>query len=123
MAYKLTSNGVLVGLTSDTKPTNANYPSGTRLIEQATDYTSYTTYINNGTVWTPESDLPMGVYEFPSKNRHGCFIGSVGSTTPRVDSWEGILSQQATGSATYQSAIISSAGLRGRWVTGTTANS
>lgn len=49
MVYVKLTNGVLFGLTTDTKPTT--YPAGTLLIECGTDYNKFTQYIYNGLTW------------------------------------------------------------------------
>src|ERR1051326_1699547 len=52
--YVKLSNGIYVGITTDTKPTNNTVPNGTILYEFATDYSKYTQYVNDGSAWNSQ---------------------------------------------------------------------
>ncbi len=53
--YAHLGNNIYVGLTTDTKPTAANTANGAICIEWATNYATFTLYINNQTTWLPET--------------------------------------------------------------------
>src|ERR1051326_3903085 len=52
--YVKLSNGLYVGITTDTKPTNNTVPNGTILYEFATDYSKFTMYVNDGSAWNSQ---------------------------------------------------------------------
>jgi hypothetical protein len=53
--YAHLGNNIFVGLTTDTKPTPANTANGAICIEWATNYATFTIYINNQTAWLPQT--------------------------------------------------------------------
>jgi hypothetical protein len=53
--YVRLANAIWVGITTDTKPTNANVPNGDLLYEFATDYSKFTIYVNDGSAWNAQT--------------------------------------------------------------------
>jgi hypothetical protein len=56
-AYAHLGNNIFVGLTTDTKPTAANTANGAICIEWATNYATFTLYVNNQTTWLPQTEF------------------------------------------------------------------
>jgi hypothetical protein len=56
-AYAHLGNNIYVGLTTDTKPTAANTANGAVCIEWATNYATFTLYVNNQTTWLPQTEF------------------------------------------------------------------
>jgi hypothetical protein len=56
-AYRNLGNSIFVGITTDTKPTPANTANGAILFEFATNYSTFTMYVNNQTAWLPATEF------------------------------------------------------------------
>jgi len=54
-AYRHLGNGIYVGISTDTKPTAASTANGAIAIEWATNYATFTIYVNNQTTWLPQT--------------------------------------------------------------------
>jgi len=56
-AYAHLGNNIYVGITTDTKPTAANTTNGALAFEFATNYATFTLYVNNQTTWLPATEF------------------------------------------------------------------
>jgi len=56
-AYAHLGNNIYVGITTDTKPTAANTANGALAFEFATNYATFTLYVNNQTTWLPATEF------------------------------------------------------------------
>src|SRR5215510_2023040 len=59
----------------------------------------------------------------PAKSRTGAFYPSGSATLGTSGMWQGLVQNIAVGTGAFNAVQVSSAGVRGRWQTGTTINS